>query len=94
MNIKYKVKKQATTTHHIAIADGEQIDNTKKYEELEVKAKAFDNLIERCDEIYLETQGYTNTQYYLVIRFRYFNYTHRIPIPKEAYETLKKAGVE
>ena len=80
MNIKYKVKKQAPTTHHIALNE-KCLENWNK---LESKAKAFDVLKSKADfEVSCGDFGYEITMG-----------TYVAPLTQEQYEILKKAGVE
>ena len=86
MNIKYKVKKQAPTTHHIALNEELTLYKTLNEEqkktivELEAKAKAFDVLMKNIN-IHLIDKS-------LIV------YESEENLTQEEYEILKKAGLE
>ena len=90
MNIKYKVKKQSPTTHHIALNEELTLYKTLNEEqkktivELEAKAQAFDVLKSKADfKAECGAFGYEITMGAYVA-----------PLTQEQYEILKKVGVE
>lgn len=76
--IKYKVKKQKPTTHHIALNE-KCLEN---WNELEAKAKAFDVLVDVLEINVLD--GFR----------RVIANENDVALTKEQYEILEKAGLE